>query len=258
MQDEFGGIGAVRFGQAITRDRARRGEQEMHRPALMKLVLVVGVLVVMTLALTGCSSGGSAQEEAKARPLPLYATEKTLRPGEYHSVKFKPPLSFEVGEGWSNTEDQLPDFIQLRQQGNIGALTFANVKEVFKPGTTNVEEAPKDLVGWLQHHPYLKTSKPQPVTVGGLKGEQLEVLVDHLPKDPGYCGEPSGCLDIFNQSGGDQIGYFARNFNERRVIVLENVKGDTVVIWYAGPPDTFDKFAPKARKVVNSVRWEGS
>jgi hypothetical protein len=63
----------------------------MHRPALMKLVLVVGVLVVMTLALTGYSSGGSAQEEAKARPLPLYATEKTLRPGEYHSVKFKPP-----------------------------------------------------------------------------------------------------------------------------------------------------------------------
>jgi hypothetical protein len=231
----------------------------MHRPALMKLVLVVGVLVVMTLALTGCSSGGSAQEEAKARPLPLYATEKTLRPGEYHSVKFKPPLSFEVGEGWSNTEDQLPDFIQLRQQGNIGALTFANVKEVFKPGTTNVEEAPKDLVGWLQHHPYLKTSKPQPVTVGGLKGEQLEVLVDHLPKDnSGYCGEPSGCLDIFNQGGGDQIGYFARNFNERRVIVLGDVKGDTVVIWYAGPPDTFDKFAPKARKVVNSVRWEGS
>ncbi len=148
----------------------------------------------------------------------------------------------------------------VSQQGEIGNLHFANVKEVFKPGTTNVEEAPKDLVGWLQHHPYLKTSKPQPVTVGGIKGEQLEVLVDHLPKDPnGYCDpEPSGCLDIFNQSGGDKIGYFGKNFNGRRVIVLEDVKGDTVVIWYAGPPDTFDEFAPKARKVVDSVRWEGS
>jgi hypothetical protein len=219
-------------------------------------VLGAGMLTILILALTACGSG-SAQEEAKARPLPLY--EEALSPGEYHSVKFKPPLSFEVGKGWSSTEEQLSDFFQLRQQGEIGSLQFANVNEVFKPGTTNVEEAPKDLVGWLQQHPYLKTSKPQPVTVGGVKGEQLEVLVDHLPKDnSGYCGEPSGCLDIFNQGGGDEIGYFAKNFNMRRVIVLGDVKGDTVVIWYAGPPETFDKFAPKARKVVNSVRWEGS
>src|SRR5215211_4012432 len=166
-------------------------------------LLVVGLLgTLLLLALSACGGAGG-QEQAKARSLPLY--ENALRPGEYHSVKFKPPLSFKVGKGWSNTAQQLSDFIQLAQQGEIGTLQFANVEEVFKPGTTNVEEAPQDLVGWLQHHPYLKTSKPRPVTVGGLKGEQLEVLVEDLPKDPGYCGEPSGCLDIFNQSGGDQI-----------------------------------------------------
>jgi hypothetical protein len=228
------------------------------KPRAALLVVGLQLATLLVLALSACG-GGSAQEAAKARPLPLYPTAKALRPGEYHSVRFKPPLSFKLGKGWSNHEEQYSDFIQLMQQGEIGTLNFANVKKVYKPGTANVVEAPKDLVGWLQHHPYLKTSKPQPVTVGGLKGEQLEVLVDHLPKDnSGYCGEPSGCLDIFNQGGGDQIGYFARNFNERRVIVLGDVKGDTVVIWYAGPPDTFDKFAPKARKVVNSVRWEGS
>jgi hypothetical protein len=231
----------------------------MGRRLLLAAPMLVAVLVVggVALALSACS-GGSTQEAAKARPLP--PPTEALHPGnEYHSVKFKPPLSFKVGKGWSNNEEQLPDFIQLAQQGEIGTLQFANVKEVFKPGTTNVVEAPKDLVGWLQHHPYLKTSKPQPVTVGGVKGEQFEVLVDHLPKDnPGYCGEPSGCLDIFNQSGGDQIGYFARNFNMRRVIVLGDVKGDTVVIWYAGPPDTFEKFAPRAQKVVDTVKWGGS
>ena len=225
--------------------------------SVMPVLLVV---VLAVLALGACGGGGEAggQEDAKARPLPLY--EKALSPGEYHSVKFKPPLSFKVGKGWSNNAEQLSDWIQLSQQGEIGTLQFANVEEVFKPGTTNVEEAPQDLVGWLQQHPYLKTSEPQPVTVGGLKGEQLEVLVDHLPKDPnGYCEpEPSGCLDIFNLSGGDQIGYFGKNFNERKVIVLGDVKGDTVVVWYAGPPDTFDKFAPRAQKVVNSVKWSGS
>jgi hypothetical protein len=220
-------------------------------------LLLVGLGTLLVLALSACGGAGG-QEKAKARPLPLYPTEKTLSPGEYHSVKFKPPLSFKLGKGWSNGEEQSSDFIQLRQQGEIGSIQFANVKEVFKPGTTNVVEAPKDLVGWLQHHPYLKTSQPQPVTVGGVEGEQLEVLVDHLPEDPGYCGEPSGCLDIFNQGGGDQIGYFARNFNERRVIVLGDVKGDTVVIWFAGPPDTFEMFSPKAQKVVDSVKWGDS
>ena len=231
----------------------------VDEPLLVGRVLSLGLLVtLLVLALSACGGAGG-QEEAKARSLPLYPTEKPLRPGEYHSVKFKPPLSFKVGKGWSNTANQLSDYIQLGYEGGTGVnyLSFANVKEVFKPGTLEMVDAPKDLVGWLQHHPYLKTSKPQPVTVGGVKGEQLEVLIDHLPKDPnGYCDpNPSGCLDIFNLSGGDQLGYFGKNFNARRVTVLGDVKGDTVVVWYAGPPDTFDKFAPKAQKVMDSVKW---
>jgi len=229
-------------------------------PKAWAALLMVGLLATLVvLALGACGGEGEAggQEKAKARTLP--PVETTLRPGEYRSEEFEPSVSFRVGEGWSNGVEELPDFIQLRQQGEIGSLQFANVKEVFKPGTTNVVEAPEDLVGWLQHHPYLKTSKPQPVTVGGVEGEQLEVLIDHLPKDSnGYCGEPSGCLDIFNLSGGDEIGYFGKNFNARRLTVLGDVKGDTVVVWFAGPPDTFEKFAPKAQKVVDSVKWGGS
>src|SRR5215204_4813463 len=107
--------------------------------SVMPVLLVV---VLAVLALGACGGGGSAQEGAKARPLPLYPTEKALRPGEYHSVRFKPPLSFKVGKGWSNNEEQFSDFIQLAQ-GDIGTLQFANVKKVYKPGTANVVEAPK-------------------------------------------------------------------------------------------------------------------
>ena len=221
-------------------------------------LLMVGLLAtLLVLALSACGGGGSAQEEAKARPLPLHPTENALRPGEYHSVRFKPPLSFKLGKGWSNNEEQFSDFIQLGQQGEIGTLQFANVKKVYKPGTSNVVDAPKDLVGWLQHHPYLKTSKPQPVTVGGVKGEQLEVLIDHLPKDSSsLCGP--GCVDIAPVSNDQNAAEFRENSNKRKVFVLEDVKGDTVMIWFAGSPDTFDTFASKAQKVVDSVKWEGS
>ena len=222
-------------------------------------LFVVGLLAtLLVLALSACGGAGAGgQEEAKARSLPLY--EHPLRSGEYHSVKFKPSLSFKVSQPWSNTEEQLSDWIELGYEGgDTGVISFATAKEVFKPGTTNnVVDAPKDLLGWLQHHPYLKTSKPQPVTLGGLKGEQLEVVVDRLPKDySGNCG--TDCLDIFYQSGGEQIGYFNAINRERRVFVFENVKGETVVIWFASEADKFDEFAPEAQKVVDSVKWSDS
>src|SRR5215207_10754602 len=111
-------------------------------------LLVVGLLgTLLVLALSACGGAGG-QEQAKARPLPLY--ENGLRPGEYHSVKFKPPLSFKVSKPWSNTAEQRSDWIELGYEGDTGVISFATVKEVFKPGTTEVVDAPKDLVGWLQ------------------------------------------------------------------------------------------------------------
>jgi len=222
-------------------------------PTLVALLVVVGFV----LALDACGGTGG-QEEAKSRSLPLNPTEKALSPGEYHSVKFKPPLSFKLGKGWANTTNQLSAYIELgQQQGEIGFLTFANVKEVYNPeGTYEVVDAPKDLVGWLQHHPYLETSKPQPVTVGGVKGEQLEVLVKDLPQDyNALCG--ADCVDIAPVSNRQESAVF-REVNKRKVFVLEDVKGDTMMIWFAGSPDTFDTFASKAQKVVDSVKWNGS
>jgi hypothetical protein len=219
-------------------------------------LLVVGLLATLLVSAVSACGGAGGQEQAKGRPLPQ--DPQALSPGEYHSVEFKPPLSFKVGKGWENATEQLSEFINLGYEGGTGVnyLSFANVKEVFKPGTLEAVDAPKDLVGWLQHHPYLKTSKPQPVTVGGVKGVQLDVLVD-LPKDYSVDPECSDCVDIAPLSDDQEAAIF-REVNKRKVIVLEDVKGDTVMIWFAAPPDTFDKFAPKAQKVVESVKWSGS
>src|SRR5215212_9262644 len=221
-------------------------------------LLVVGLLVtLLVLALSACGGAGG-QEQAKGRPLPQ--DPQALSPGEYHSVEFKPPLSFKVGKGWENAAEQLSEFINLGYEGGIEThyLSFANVKEVFKPDTLEMVDAPKDLLGWLQHHPYLKTSKPQPVTVGGVRGEQLDVLVE-VPKDYAVDPEcdPGSCVDIAPLSNDQEAAIFMA-VNKRKVIVLEDVKGDTVMIWFAAPPDEFDEFAPEAQKVVDSVKWSGS
>jgi len=119
-----------------------------------------------------------------------------------------------------------------------------------------VAEAPKDLVGWFQHHPYLQTEVPEPVKVGGVKGVHFDVLVKDLPQDYyGMCGR--GCVDIFSLSNGKQIVLF-KEANKRRVIVLEDVKGETVTIDFSSPAANFDEFALGAQKVIDSVKWIGS
>jgi hypothetical protein len=234
----------------------------MRRSALMRLALGVGVLMAAILALTACGGGGGgeaqteAEEQAKARPLPQ--DPQALRPGEYHSVDFEPSLSFRVGKGWLNTEPQLPDLIEVGLPGEGGWILFATIKEVYKPGTQKVVEAPEDLVGWFQDHPLLQTSKPEPVTVGGVKGVQFEAVVEDLPKGfHGECGLE--CVDVLSQSGGEHSTYFLKKEDrERRVIVLENVKGETVEIVFSSPPEKFDEFASEAEKVLKSVEWGGS
>jgi hypothetical protein len=225
---------------------------------LVGRVLSLGLLVVLVvLALSAC---GGDEKKAKARPLP--EDPKALRPGTYRSEEFKPSLSFRVGEGWSSAPLEASDVLQIAR-GQTAGLGFTNVQEVYKPtntGSANVVDAPKDMVGWQQQHPYLQTSKPEPVTVGGVKGVQFDVVVGDLPK--GYnptCSsivDNPNCVDLFRLSTGWPI--FLVEGEKASVIVLEDVEGETVTIGFVSPASEFEEFAREAQKVLDSVEWRGS
>jgi hypothetical protein len=224
-------------------------QRSMVRQALRVALLVT--LVVLAV----CACGGGQEEARKPRPLP--EEEKPLRPGEYRSEEFKPPLSFRVGKGWKNDPPEASDSLFITR-GETRSLGFVTPLEVYKPtkgGTIQIVDAPKDQVGWFQDHPYLQTDKPQPVTVGGVKGEQFDVVVADLPEDySSVCG--SDCVGLVRLSTGLQAilpgGY------KLRLIVLEDVQGETVTLGFVSPASTFDEFAPKAQKVVDSVKWRSS
>ena len=230
----------------------------MHRPALMRLALGVGVSMVI-LALSGCGSG-TAQQEAKVRP--LAEPGQTLRPGEYRPEEFEPSLSFRVGKGWSAFEEHASIDFAISMQGETRWVGVTNVQEVYKPtakGTSTVEskvvKAPKDLVGWFQDHPYLKTSKPESVTVGGIKGEQFDMVVEVPGGYYGACG--SDCMDIFRLGSAGPLG--EDDGNKVRIIVLEDVKGDTLCFGNGvSEASEFDEFMTEAQKVADSVKWGGS
>ena len=195
-----------------------------------------------------------APEEAKPRPLP--DVTRKLDPGTYRTEEFEPAFSFEVGEGWTHLPLEEPDDLVLaREQTEL--LRFFKVREVYKPNELyGVVEAPDDLVGWLRRHPYLRTSAPQTVTVGGIEGQRIDVVVGDLPEGHrvGACGPD--CVDLFGLSDGNALG--VAKGEKVGWVVLEDVRGDTVVIGFLGPADEFDEHAPEAQKVIDTVRWRSS
>jgi hypothetical protein len=222
------------------------------------LVMLAALAALGVVALAACGGDG---KKAKARPLP--EEQKALHPGTYRSEEFKPSLSFHVGKGWSSSPPEASDFLEITR-GKTTGMNFSNAQEVYKPnktGSANVVGAPKDMVGWFQHHPYLNTSKPEPVTVGGVKGVEFDVGVGDLPK--GYnlttCSSITGapnCVDLVRLSTGESL--FAAEGYPVRVIVLEDLEGETVTIGIYSPASEFEEFVPEAQKVIDTVKWTGS
>jgi hypothetical protein len=230
----------------------------MNRLLLVGRVLTLGLLVVLVVvALSAC---GGDEKKAKARPLP--EDPKALHPGTYRSEEFKPSLSFHVGKGWSSSPPEASDVLGIAR-GQTAGLGFVNVQEVYKPtstGSANVVDAPKNIAGWLQRHPYLQTSNPESVTVGGVKGVEFDVVVGDLPKGynptcSGIVGQPN-CVDLVRLSTGEPI--FVAVGEKVRVIVLEDLEGETVTIGSFSPTSEFEEFVPEAQKVLDSVEWRGS
>ena len=121
-------------------------------------------------------------------------------------------------------------------------------------------DAPEDMVGWFQQHPYLQTSKPEPVTVGGVKGLHFEVVVGdrpqyYIPTCTSIVGNPN-CVDLFRLSTGEPI--LLVEGDKAGIIVLEDVEGETVTIGFVSPASEFGEHAPEAQKVLESVEWRGS
>jgi hypothetical protein len=212
-------------------------------------LLMVGLLAtLLVLALSACGggggSGGGEHQQAKARPLPDKAYT-ALPPGEYHSEEFKPAFSFRVGKGWQTPDADIKEtperlIIETTEQVMGGTLLiFRNPPEAYDPQKhkwVNVNSY-EDILSWFQHHPYLKTSNPEPVTVGGVKGVQLETDV---AKDA-----PEDEVPSFRYSDGFEAGIVRGE--QSRTIILD-MKGEAVSIGVD---------FPRAQKVVDTVKWRG-
>jgi hypothetical protein len=206
------------------------------------VVAARAVVVGLVLALGACSAGD--KEQAKDGHLPDQEYEP-LPPGEYHSDEFKPAFSFRVGKGWQTPDAAIKEtperlIIETTEEVQGGPLLiFRNPPEAYDPQKDKWVDVNsyEDILGWFQHHPQLNTSKPQPVSVGGAKGVEVETHVDTQGFTP---------VQSFRYSDG--FSTTIDRGEEGQTIILE-MKGEAVSIGFG---------FPRARKVVDTVKWGGS
>ena len=155
------------------------------------------------------------------------------------------------------------------------SVNFLNAHTVYDvPSEKNIP-APSDLTAWFQQHPYLKTSEPTPVSVGGVSGKQFSVAPTDAPSKArqgfpkprtegmGCSREADECIPTFILGNGDTFNFYPSN--EYRIIVLDNVAGETVAIveirLSATTPEekrADEKFYSLAEELLSTVEWEGT
>lgn len=255
----------------------------MYCPALRKLALRLGMLLMLLIALTACGGSQSAQEEEGAgRKVPETGdTEgKSLPPGEYATDEFKPAMSFRLREGWRTStegagskEEPLGDLAEMsdylflvyapdnKLRGTVEFMVDHWVYEVVSPlEDKEIPETPKDMVSWLRNNPELEAEAPEATSVGGEKGESFDVVVSGgLAEDSAQCVtyfEP--CVPLFRNAANPGSYYDLAQSEKARFVVLEDVEGEQVTIALTAPTVEFEEFAPQAQKVLDTVKWKGT
>jgi hypothetical protein len=57
--------------------------------------------------------------------------------------------------------------------------------------------------------------------------------------------------------GEGQVLFYTKGVKER-LIVLEDVEGEVVTMYFGGTATEFDEVVPEAQKVIDTVQWGGS
>ena len=128
------------------------------------------------------------------------------------------------------------------------SISFVNPTKVYKPLDARAGEqlssASKDMSAWIRNRPELKVEKSEPVAIGGVSGTQIGVSV---------IAPDGGDAVLFRVAHRE---FFLASEKESRVIVLEDVSGDTVIIAIEGTKAQLEALNPKAQDVLGSVEWK--
>ncbi len=136
-----------------------------------------------------------------------------LQPGTYTTVVFQPSITYQVPAGWANYEDTPGNFLLVPPGNdlpgvNAGTSDYIGIYASIVAATPDCQAGPAPGIGTsaeaiataLSKRPGISSTKPRPVTVGGLTGLVLDA---HLaPGWTGVCPYSGGSPTVQMITGG--------------------------------------------------------
>jgi hypothetical protein len=141
---------------------------------LRRLVgLMAGTLLIAACSGTAGTAGPSSAPQASALPA-----------GTYTSQAFRPALTFTLPAGWDVPSDTAT-YLLLGPAGSeiAGIHIFRDLRAAATDAACTTSPAPgvgsssAELSTWIRGHAGLAVSEPRLVTVGGLRGTELDIAI---------------------------------------------------------------------------------
>jgi hypothetical protein len=190
---------------------------------------------------------------SSAPPLHLHTqghlAGRAIAPGTY-GTRMHPASSFTLGPGWIG-------FVDTRSWLNLGLGTpdrsadliiirLPRVEAVGGPNAGSLVPAPQDLAAWIAHHPGISLVSPlHPVTVGGLPGDQVDVVTGDANVRFGPIPGPG--------SHGVEAGIGA---NTMARVISVVVRGRPVLIFFGDSPNRFPGVVGTFEAVLGTLSFE--
>ncbi|MGC5076649.1 hypothetical protein [Agrococcus sp. DT81.2] len=252
---------------------------------------VIGLAVALVLVgcapaeVSGPASSAPEPQAATVTPAPTPSAEEAagcpnphggaclgaLEAGEHQTRVFQPAITYTVPAGWTNYEDlpgnfwlfQTDDlasqdsavggsYLGIYQDAAAAALDCAEAPE------QGVNRTPEALVAWYQSVPTLTVTPPVPVTVGGLEGLQIDlVLVDGAEADMCSYGPYAG-VPLIIGSGVSQLHHVLLDALEVRLVLLRRGEGNvTLEITNVEEQHSSEEFRASLQPILDSLVFAG-
>ncbi len=200
------------------------------RRSAMRLPVAVLLGVLLAALVAGCAGAPSG-----ATPAPTPAPS-ALPPGTYTSTAFKPAVTYTVPAGWRIVSDSSDYFALQPVASDITGIHFfrdplAASQDLACPTTAEpgVGKLSLELATWIRGLPGMIASSPRIVTMGGLRGVELDLALNTgwTASCPFANGVPT--VPLFVGANGNLRWVVAGN-ERLRVALLDVPGGGTVVV----------------------------
>ena len=173
----------------------------------------------------------------------FYAVPDPLPAGEPGTLLRYEPI--ELFGGWSNVGDSPGEFVLQTLGTRSGEVVLWRDPVALRPERVDrpipdeaVGRSATELAAWLVEHPELDATDPEPVSVGGLDGFEVEVAIaPQSTNAPAMCPSGQACVDLF---APPHLGFAWRlvtRGDRARLILLATADGTGTVLIALDPYD---------------------